>query len=215
MKKIFKNEHYISDLLVRATYHSTALNGNTLTQSEANSILLNNRIPKSMNTQEFFEIINYSKAIRFMQKNFGKKITVEKIKDYNKIIMDDLIKNNGEFAKKSHEGALKKWCEELNSKLKSEKNEAGKLQVILEQHIKFEKINPFSGGNRKTGRILIIDSCLSENLVPVIIPSEEKNKYNTILKTEDKKLFLSWAVKLQEKERLEICRIKDYYELDD
>ena len=214
MKRIFKNEHYISNLLIRAAYHLAALRGNTLTQLEVSFILLRNYVPRSMKTQEIVEIINYSKAIKFMQKNFGKKITVEKVKDYNRIIMDELIKNNGEINKKATD-ILKKWCEELNSKLKNTKSDKDKLEVILEQHIKFEQIYPFAGGNGETGRILIIDSCLDENLVPVIIPGEEKKKYSSILKEGDKNLFLNWAIKLQEKERQEIYKILDYYGLED
>ena len=41
-------DEYISDLLVRAAHHSTAIEGNTLTLGDTISILIHNYIPKEM-----------------------------------------------------------------------------------------------------------------------------------------------------------------------
>ena len=39
---------YIDDMVVRMAHHSTAIEGNTLTQGEAKSIILDNMIPRKM-----------------------------------------------------------------------------------------------------------------------------------------------------------------------
>jgi len=83
-----------------------------------------------------------------------------------------------------------------------------KIEIILEQHIKFEKIHLFSDGNGRTGRILIIDSCLKENLPPIIIPKDEKGKYITLLSNENIEEFTLWGLKLQE---VEMKRIEKFY----
>ena len=50
---------YLDDMLVRMAHHSTAIEGNTLTQYETKSILLDGVIPKVMNEREFYEVKNY------------------------------------------------------------------------------------------------------------------------------------------------------------
>jgi len=156
----------------------------------------------------------------------NEKVSVDKIKKYHKIIMENLIENNGEFKKAQNiilganfETAkpyqvptiLQEWCDNLNYRLELAQNDKEKLEVILSEHIKFEKIHPFSDGNGRTGRILIIDICVNNNLVPVIIPKEAKGKYIYILNNENEKEFLEWGLELQkaEKRRKELFENKE------
>lgn len=39
---------YLSDLMVRMAHHSTAIEGNTLTQGETKSVLVDGYIPRAM-----------------------------------------------------------------------------------------------------------------------------------------------------------------------
>jgi len=64
--KILKNKSYLDDLTVRMAHHNTALEGNTLTQDETASIILNGIIPKATNEREYFEVKNYKNLIPFM-----------------------------------------------------------------------------------------------------------------------------------------------------
>ena len=63
---ILNNPDYVSDLTVRMAHHNTAIEGNTLTQDETASILLNGIIPKQMNEREYYEVKNYQNIIPFM-----------------------------------------------------------------------------------------------------------------------------------------------------
>ncbi len=51
--------------------------------------------------------------------------------------------------------AIKEWCDNLNYKMKTLQDKEEKLKAILEQHILFERIHPFSDGNGRVGRMLI------------------------------------------------------------
>lgn len=93
----------------------------------------------------------------------------------------------------------------LNKILYKATNNDDKLRAILEAHIEFEKIHPFSDGNGRTGRFLIIYSCLEQNLTPIIIPKEQKGRYINVLRTNNINDFMEFSKEIQsvEKERCE------------
>ena len=65
-ERIYLSNDYFSDLLVRMAHHSTAIEGNTLTQGETKSILIDNYIPRAMNMRELNEVLNYKSYINQM-----------------------------------------------------------------------------------------------------------------------------------------------------
>ncbi|PHI12817.1 Fic family protein [Fusobacterium polymorphum] len=206
---------YMEDMLVRMAHHSTAIEGNTLTQAETISILIHNFIPRDMSEREYYEVKNYRKAFNTLLEA-DRKITTELIKKYNKYIMENLHDLNGKFKTTQNLilGAefeptkpylvpfeIEDWCNNLSYRLENAKTNEEKVEIIMEQHIKFEKIHPFNDGNGRTGRLLIIHSCLKEDLEPIIIPKGEKGKYINLLASENLKELTKWALQLQEKER--------------
>ena len=206
---------YMEDILVRMAHHSTAIEGNTLTQAETISILIHNFIPRDMSEREYYEVKNYRKAFNTLLEA-DRKITTELIKKYNKYIMENLHDLNGKFKTTQNLilGAefeptkpylvpfeIEDWCNNLSYRLENAKTNEEKVEIIMNQHIKFEKIHPFNDGNGRTGRLLIIHSCLKEGLEPIIIPKEEKGKYINLLACENLKELTKWALQLQEKER--------------
>ena len=206
---------YMEDMLVRIAHHSTAIEGNTLTQAETISILIHNFIPRDMSEREYYEVKNYRKAFNTLLEA-DRKITTELIKKYNKDIMENLHDLNGKFKTTQNLilGAefeptkpylvpfeIEDWCNNLSYRLENAKTNKEKVEIIMDQHIKFEKIHPFNDGNGRTGRLLIIHSCLKEDLEPIIIPKEEKGKYINLLASENLKELTKWALQLQEKER--------------
>mgnify|MGYP000920637818 FL=1 len=206
---------YMEDILVRMAHHSTAIEGNTLTQAETISILIHNFIPRDMSEREYYEVKNYRKAFNILLEA-DRKITTELIKKYNKYIMENLHDLNGKFKTTQNLilGAefeptkpylvpfeIEDWCNNLSYRLENAKTNEEKVEIIMDQHIKFEKIHPFNDGNGRTGRLLIIHSCLKENLAPILIPKEEKGKYINLLASENLKELTKWALQLQEKER--------------
>ena len=206
---------YMEDILVRMAHHSTAIEGNTLTQAETISILIHNFIPRDMSEREYYEVKNYRKAFNTLLEA-DRKITTELIKKYNKYIIENLHDLNGKFKTTQNLilGAefeptkpflvpfeIEDWCNNLSYRLENAKTNEEKVEIIMDQHIKFAKIHPFNDGNGRTGRLLIIHSCLKEDLEPIIIPKEEKGKYINLLASENLKEFTKWALLLQEKER--------------
>ena len=142
------NYEYFLDLSVRMTYHSNAIEGNTLTLNETATIILDNTIPGSKSVREVFEVLNHKKAIDYMINELEneKKLDIYMIKNINKEILDRLNDNAGNFKNSSNAiiGAnfetstpsqapilTKNWIENLNYRLELCKNNDEKLLEIL------------------------------------------------------------------------------------
>ena len=74
-ERIYLSNDYFSDLLVRMAHHSTAIEGNTLTQGETKSILIDNYIPRAMNMRELNEVLNYKSYINTAKLECQEKIS--------------------------------------------------------------------------------------------------------------------------------------------
>ena len=70
-------------------HHSTAIEGNTLTQEEVISILIYNYIPEEMNKREYYEVKNFKKAFEYIDESLqnNKNISIEFIKKLHSIII--------------------------------------------------------------------------------------------------------------------------------
>ena len=56
-------DDYLDDLMVRMAHHSTAIEGNSLTQGETKSVLIDTYIPRAMNVRELNEVLNYKRLM--------------------------------------------------------------------------------------------------------------------------------------------------------
>lgn len=214
---LINSEDYMLDLCIRMAHHSTAIEGNTLSQDETASILLNGYISKQMNEREFYEVRNYKDLmpifIDALKEN--KRLDSALIKEFHSIVMKDLLYNKGEFKNIQNvivgstlettkpylvPTKIKDLSDNLYFKFDKATSDDDKLQAILESHIEFEKIHPFSDGNGRTGRVLMIYSCLEQNLAPIIIPKEQKGRYINILRTNDIKDFVEFSKEIQSAE---------------
>jgi len=81
-------------------------------------------------------------------------------------------------------------------------------KIIIEYHIKFERIHPFSDGNGRTGRLIMLALMLENNLTPFVITVENRAKYMDILRNQDIENFVSLVKPLIEEEKKRIIAFK-------
>ncbi|WP_104747896.1 Fic family protein [Helicobacter cetorum] len=217
-KELLEFNDYAMDLTIRMAHHSTAIEGNTLTQNETASILIDGVIPKAMSEREYYEVKNFQNFIPILLKSLQEKqiIDNEYIKHIHSIIMKHLIENCGKFKTIANvvlganfeptapfkvPMALKDWCDNLYYQLNNAKDDTQKLEIIMDSHIKFEHIHPFSDGNGRTGRMLIFYSVLEQDLVPFVISKDNKKDYILAMREENVPMLVDIAKEAQEVER--------------
>ncbi|WP_022819368.1 Fic family protein [Fusobacterium russii] len=218
-------EEYIDDLNVRMTHHSNAIEGNTLTLNETASIILDDTIPNAMSKREFLEVLNHSDALKFLLTELqNRKVDIYLIKEINKILLNRLNHNAGKFKTDYNyiRGAnfetaspsetpykVKEWFENMEYQLKNSSSGSEKLKIILENHIKFERIHPFSDGNGRTGRLIMLALMLENNLTPFVITIEDRAKYMDILRNQDIATFVNLVEPLMQEEKKRILAFKN------
>lgn len=77
----------------------------------------------------------------------------------------------------------------LEYRLESAESDEEKLFAILDTHIQFERIHPFSDGNGRTGRMVMNYSLLQHGFPPLIIEKETKAQYIEFLGNQDVDVF--------------------------
>ena len=206
------NYEYFLDLSVRMTYHSNAIEGNTLTLNETATIILDSTIPGSKSVREVFEVLNHKRAIDYMISELenDKKLDIYVIKSINKEILDRLNSNaiigaNFETSAPSQAPILtKNWIENLNYRLELCKNDDEKLLEILNSHIEFERIHPFNDGNGRTGRLIMMHLCFQEKITPFVIEKEDRALYMSYLREQNVDIIFEKVKELQKFEQKRI-----------
>ncbi|MCM3227536.1 Fic family protein [Terribacillus saccharophilus] len=197
-------EEYLEDILVRLAYHSSAIEGNTITLPETVDIIIHKKLPgRQATTREFFEIANHRQAFEYMihEINNDTPLSINVVKDIHGHLTAKLQTDSGLFKKDENAilGAefqtaspqqtpmlMQQWVDNLNFRLNMAKdNNEEKLSTIAEFHINFERIHPFSDGNGRTGRMLMNYSLIQNNLPPLVINKEKKSEYIRCLAEQD------------------------------
>lgn len=214
---ILNTETYLQDLITRSTYHSNAIEGNTLTYAETYAILYNDNSFKieGKEPREIYEAINHKKALELVFKNLQNKEDFDErfIKKINETINRDIKDTEGYrtvqvFIQGSDHippepekvpNLMMYYIYNYNH------DDQNIFDKIARYHIEFERIHPFEDGNGRTGRLLINYELLKNNLPPVVIAKEDRTKYYEFLRNNDSNELSKWLKKLstQEKERME------------
>ena len=212
---------YLDDLLVRTAHHSTAIEGNTLTQGEVKSILIDGYIPRAMNLRELNEVINYKSFMQYIRDNLTDlpPLSLERIKKIHFLLCQNAIDGvAGTFKTIPNMiiGAsftptqpymviteLQEWILNLEAQLESQTKESI-IEAICRQHIAFERIHPFSDGNGRVGRALMVYICLQKGIAPIVVTKEDKAEYISYLNTEDVNGLTKFSLKLNADEEARI-----------
>lgn len=213
-RQILQNLH--EDLVLRWTYHTNAIEGNTLTLQETKVALEGITIGGKL-LREHFEAINHKDAIFFIeelaQKN--KNLNEYNIKQIHSLILKNIDDTNKGTYRKTNviiSGAEHKPPQSFEVPLRMEQfiNEYGVKKEILHPvelasfvHIEFVGIHPFTDGNGRTSRLLMNLELIKAGFPPVVFKVEDRLEYYKALDkahtTGDNSMFFELMEKVAER----------------
>lgn len=221
------NDIYYDDLMVRMAHHSTAIEGNSLTQGETKSILIDRIVPRVVEMRELYEVENYADFMPQMLADVANKepITLELIKKYHVLLCKKTIEHvPGKFKVVPNNvvGAdftptppyrvptdLEEWRRNLETQLEFAKDNDAIVEVICRQHLAFERIHPFPDGNGRVGRALMVYMCLVNNITPIVITKELRKEYMLYLNTVNIDGMVAFCKCLQKAEEERIASFEE------
>ena len=211
---------YLDDILVRLAHHSTAIEGNTISLPETVSIILHNTLPSSSgaSVREFYEIDNHRQAFEFMMEMLqqDEPLSVALIQEMHSKLTDRLQYDRGQFKKNDNRivgaefktalpaetpGLMIQLVDNLNYRLEVANDDDEKIEAIVDYHIQFERIHPFSDGNGRTGRMIMNYSLLKEKLPPFIVHKSDRGVYIERLANQDVEGLKKMALEEMNQER--------------
>ena len=177
-------------LMLEWTYHSNAIEGNTLTLSET-KVALEGITVGGKSVKEHLEIINHSKAIEYLENLVleNKSLSEWEIKQIHSIVLKDIdSENSGVYRKEKVfiTGArhtppdYTAVLDEMQNFIKLYNKAWSKLHPVERSallHIEFVKIHPFIDGNGRTARLLQNLELMKYGFPPIVIKKEQRLKY--------------------------------------
>lgn len=201
-KKLVANRKLLDRITLNLTYHTNTIEGSTMTISDVEAVLFDNKILSNRTQVEQREAINHQVAMNFLLDELtGKpelRWTPELILNTHLRLMNGVISNAGLWRNHGVRIAgshvplanfikIPELIERLCNVLNEETSDP--ISLLARTHAEFEQIHPFSDGNGRTGRLIMFAQALQFGLVPPIITKERRSayyKYLELAQTEER-----------------------------
>ncbi|EZH64281.1 hypothetical protein DH09_00670 (plasmid) [Bacillaceae bacterium JMAK1] len=178
------------DYILRCTYHSNAIEGNTLTLNETKAILEDGiTIGQGKSLKEHLEVINHRDAILYVENTKNNQITERDIRNIHAIILRGIDEDTGSYRGeevliqgashnvtpsyliKEHMNDLMNWYE---TSIADSEHPIVRAAML---HSKFVNVHPFLDGNGRTGRLIMNLELVRCGYLPVIAEVESRQDY--------------------------------------
>ena len=186
----------IEDIRIRHTYHSDAIEGNTLTLQEIKLVLEEGVTIGGKPLKDHIEARNDAEAFDLMIElvNSKKKISQEIIQQIHGFVMNGILKNPGQYrtenvritgAKIRPPSYLKivKLMDEYIQNIEQLKLQTVKKASFI--HHEFVRLHPFIDGNGRVARLITNFFLMRNGYPPIVIQKEDRKKYYKTLKKAD------------------------------
>ena len=179
------------------TYHSNAIEGNTLTLQETKVILEDGITIGGKSLREHIEAGNTAKAFDLVEELAKGQVPINhvNIQRLHEVVMAGLVEDAGQYRTRNVRitGAVKSppdWSkilgqiDEMFEAVNSNKTHPIETASFL--HHRFVEIHPFTDGNGRMARLLTNLYLMSRKYPPVALRKEDRKKYYSALRSADK-----------------------------
>jgi Fic family protein/DNA-binding XRE family transcriptional regulator len=193
---IMSRKDLYDEFLLSLTYHTNSIEGSTFNEPEVKAVLFNDVTIPNKTVREHQEAKNHQGALGFVMRwirDGNHKIDQEVVKQIHQILMNGIMHNAGVYrthsvriagahVATSNYMSIEKHMIELVKMFNQLKNDPyNQVEQIAQTHAKFEQIHPFSDGNGRVGRLLMIILAFKYRMAPLLIRKERKQAYYTYL----------------------------------
>lgn len=186
LKRIHEN------FMIENTYHSNAIEGNTLTLRETALILQEGITIAEKPIKDHLDLIGYKDAFEYIMDiaNKNTQLTERVIKNIHTLVLMNDASNRGVYRRLpvTIVGALHtppqpylvpSQLEQLLIDYEELKQSGHIVEAISIFHLRFEGIHPFIDGNGRTGRLILNLELIKSGLLPVNIKFGDRKEYYT------------------------------------
>ncbi len=178
------------------TYHSNAIEGNTLTLQETKLVLEEGLTIGGKSLREHLEAVNNSKAFDRMEELAKNKKAINNvtIQEIHEIVTGGILDNPGRYRTTNVRisGAIKspsdwskivKLMDELIESINKSKRHPIETASFL--HHSFVEVHPFTDGNGRVARLLTNLYLIARNYPPIVLKKADRGKYYKALRAAD------------------------------
>ncbi len=184
------------ELRLLHTYHSNAIEGNTLTLSETKLVLEEGITIGGKSLREHLEATNNAKAFDLMEDIAKKRKAIDHviIQQIHEAVTAGILEEAGKYRTKNVRitGATKappdwskvvKLMDELIEKITKSKKHPVETAAFM--HHMFVEIHPFIDGNGRVARLLMNLYLIAQSYPPIVLKKEDRGKYYRFLRAAD------------------------------
>lgn len=179
------------DMRIRFTYHSNAIEGNTLTMSETKAVLEDGITIGGKSLKEHLEAVGHSQAIDYMEAlaQGDEALTERTLQEFHSLILRNIDGANAGAYRRvnvliSGAGHIPPQAEHVPEKMEAFFRWYGTAQGTLHPvefaahvHADFVNIHPFKDGNGRTARLIMNFELMSAGFPTVIVPVDARPDY--------------------------------------
>ena len=190
--EILNNPDVRDQFILKLTYNSNSIEGNTLTEPDTAAVIFDNVALPNKSLIEQLEAKNHQAALNYLFDYIlrGKAINEELVLKLHSMLMNGIRPDAGAY----RDHAVRITGVNLptvnylkipdvipNVLAKAAETTDDIIAASTSAHSRFEQIHPFSDGNGRVGRLLMNAMFLKANLAPAIIRQQQKQLYYTYL----------------------------------